>query len=95
MDFSTVGPMMQSSGKYAIKNDVIKEKSIEFEAVFLGQMMVQVMNSSKSSSEFNGGFAEDTWRSFLAQEYGKSIAENGGIGIAQSIEGALRSYGAK
>ena len=34
---------------------------------------------------FGGGTGEDMWRSLQVVEYGKAIAQKGGIGIADSV----------
>ena len=38
---------------------------------------------------FGGGKATGVWRSFLTDEYAKSFAKAGGIGIADSVYRAL------
>jgi Rod binding domain-containing protein len=57
----------------------------EFEAVFIGQMTESMFSGLKSEAPFGGGHAESMWRSQLAQEMGNTIAEGGGIGIADSV----------
>jgi hypothetical protein len=39
----------------------------------------------RSTGPFGGGFGEDVWRSQQVQEYGKAIAQNGGVGIADAV----------
>ena len=40
---------------------------------------------------FSGGNGENVFNSLLIQEYGKSIAQSGGIGLADNIERQLIS----
>ena len=67
------------------------ESAKEFEAMFLGQM-VDEMLSTVNIGNFGGGHAEETWRSFLSDAIGRSIAEQNSTGIAKGIEAAIRNY---
>jgi Rod binding domain-containing protein len=57
----------------------------DYESVFLGKFAQIMFEGVKSDGPFGGGPSEDIFKSMLAQEYGKSIAGAGGIGIADSI----------
>ena len=70
---------------------VAAEKGQEFEAMFLGQL-VDEMLSTVDIGSFGGGHAEETWRSFLSNAIGESIAEQNSTGIARSIETAMQRY---
>ncbi len=70
---------------------VTAESAKEFEAMFLGQM-VDEMLSTVDIGSFGGGHAEETWRSFLSNAIGESIAEQNSTGIARSIETAMARY---
>ncbi len=59
--------------------------------MFLGQM-VDEMLSTVNIGNFGGGHAEETWRSFLSDAIGRSIAEQNSTGIAKGIEAAIRNY---
>ena len=56
----------------------------DFEAVFLNSMFSQ-MFSGVNEGPFSGGHAASTWRGFLTDEYAKSFAKAGGVGIADSV----------
>jgi flagellar protein FlgJ len=56
--------------------------------VFLNTM-IQQMFGSVGSGPFTGGSADNTWRSFLTDEYAKSFAKAGGVGIADHVQRAL------
>lgn len=57
----------------------------DFEAFFLSQFIENMFAGVKTDSQFGGGQGEDIFRSVLTQEYGKVMARNGGIGIADSV----------
>ena len=60
----------------------------DFEAMFLNTMFQQ-MFSGVGEGPFTGGHAANVWRSFLTDEYAKSFAKNGGIGIADHVYRSL------
>ncbi len=59
--------------------------SQDFEAFFLGQMLQPMFSGIKAEEPFDGGPAEEIWRSMQVDEYGKAIARNGGVGIADAV----------
>ena len=56
----------------------------DFEAVFLNSMFQQ-MFAGVGQGPFSGGQGATVWRSFLTDEYAKSFAKSGGIGIANAV----------
>jgi Rod binding domain-containing protein len=68
--------------------DKTKQAAQEFEAVFLNTMFQQ-MFSNIGQGPFGGGPAAGVWRSLLTDEYAKSFAKAGGIGIADHVQRAL------
>ena len=58
----------------------------EFEAVFIAQMMAPMFQGLETDELFGGGPGEDIYRSVLIEEYGKSIARAGGIGLSDAIQ---------
>jgi len=63
----------------------------DFEAVFLNSMFQQ-MFSEIGKGPFGGGPAAGVWRSLLTDEYAKSFAKAGGIGIADHVQRALMAH---
>lgn len=61
----------------------------DFEAMFLTELIKPMMETIKVDDEFGGGKGEDVFRGFMVQEYGKKMANAGGIGLASSIKAAL------
>lgn len=70
---------MDSAGK-------TREVAEDFEAFFLGQMLQPMFASIEPAEPFGGGHAEKIWKSLMVDEVGKSMAKNGGIGIADMIQ---------
>ena len=56
-----------------------------FEAVFLNTMFQQMFTGIDGDGPFGGSGATKVWRSFLTDEYSKSFAKAGGIGIASHV----------
>ncbi len=61
----------------------------DFEAVFLSQMLANMFAGEEANSFFGKGSTGDIYKSFLMNEYGKSIANAGGIGIADTVRQEL------
>ncbi len=57
----------------------------EFEAFFLSQVLDSMFKGIKSDGMFGGGHGEGVYRPLLLQEYGKLLAERGGIGLADAV----------
>jgi Rod binding domain-containing protein len=68
------------------KMDELRKAAQDFEAVFIAQLLSQMRRSmAPPSSLLNGGNAEETFRSLMDQEIGKSVARRGRFGIADAI----------
>lgn len=57
----------------------------DYEAMFLSTMMKQMFPAIDPKNPFTGGSAEETWRGMLIDQYGKSLAKSGGIGVADAV----------
>ena len=58
--------------------------------VFLNTLMKEMFSSIETKEEsFGGGFAEETWRGMQAEQFANSLAEQGGIGLADQLMGDL------
>jgi Rod binding domain-containing protein len=66
-------------------NAKAKASAQDFEAVFLNSMFQQMFTATEGEGPFGGGGATGVWRSFLTDEYAKSFAKAGGIGIADQV----------
>jgi peptidoglycan hydrolase FlgJ len=57
----------------------------DFEAMFLSSMFNQMLTGIDGEGPFGGAGSAGVWRSFLSEEYGKSFAKAGGIGVADHV----------
>ena len=57
--------------------------------MFLAQMFNHMFAGIDGEGPFGGAGGAGMWRSFLSDEYAKSFAKAGGIGIADHVYGAL------
>jgi len=64
----------------------VKRAAEEFEALFLTEMLAPAFEGLESGGLFGGGQSEKIYRSMMVQEYGKAIAQSGGVGIAESVQ---------
>lgn len=63
--------------------------ALKFEGMFLSQMLSLMWADVPTDGMFGGGHGEEMFRSLLINEYGKSIARSGGLGIASAVERVL------
>ncbi|WP_027132587.1 rod-binding protein [Geminicoccus roseus] len=66
----------------------VEEAARQFESVFLARMLEE-MSTGLSGSLLSGGQAEQTWQSFMNDEYAKLISRSGGIGVADAVQKAM------
>jgi Rod binding domain-containing protein len=67
-------------------------KAQDFEAVFIHSMFENMTTGIDGEGPFGGGPAAGVWRSFLTQEYAKSFAKAGGIGLAAHVYDSLMAH---
>ena len=73
-----------------------KQAAEKFEAMFLNNMFEQMYTSIDGDGPFGGSGALKVWRSFLTNEYAKTFAKNGGVGIAPHVyDELLKQQGLK
>ena len=66
----------------------------DFEAMFLNTVFQQMFTGIDGDGPFGGSGALKVWRSFLTDQYSKSFAKAGGIGIAAHVyQELLRQQG--
>ena len=64
----------------------VREQAEEFEGVFLNTLTKQLFSSIKTDKDaMGGGFGEETWRSMQAEQLAGTMAQNGGLGIAEQL----------
>jgi flagellar protein FlgJ len=64
----------------------------DFEAAFLNSMFQHMFTSVDGDGPFGGQGATGVWRSVLTDQYAKSIAKAGGIGIASQVYRSLIAH---
>jgi Rod binding domain-containing protein len=73
----------------AASKEKARASAQDFEAVFLNSMFQQMFTGLQGDGPFGGSGATGVWRSFLTDEYSKSFAKAGGIGIADHVYRSL------
>lgn len=63
----------------------LRRAAVAYEGVFLSQMLKPMFEGRATAAPFGAGLAEDVWRSFEIEEFGKAIARSGGIGLADHV----------
>ena len=62
-----------------------RAKAQDFEALFLNSMFSQMTSGIKGDGPFGDTPGTGVWRSMLTDEYSKSFAKAGGVGIADDV----------
>lgn len=63
----------------------MRQQAEELEGVFLNTLMKEMFSSVDAKGDFGGGFAEETWRGMQAEQFAASMAQAGGIGLADAL----------
>lgn len=61
----------------------------DFEAVYIAEMLKPMFETVDVDDTFGGGKGEEVFRGMLTQEMGKSIAKQGGFGLADQVKAEL------
>lgn len=87
----TIAKARLDSSKLLSEKDRMKaeEASENFEAFFISRMMESMFEGISTDGMFGGGHAEKIYRSMLLDEYGKSMAQTGGIGVKDYVMRSL------
>lgn len=85
------GRLANGQSLSAKQMEAIDKSAKDFEAMVLGQMLQPMFAGLETDSVFGGGFTEQMYRGLLVDEYGKMMAENGGLGIADQVKRQLLS----
>jgi Rod binding domain-containing protein len=93
MDFATldttqgVAAARRTPTPHHTSDPVKARKAAEdFESFFLTQVFEEMFSGIEPDSMFGGGQGESVFRSLLLQEYGKAVANRGGVGIADAVQ---------
>lgn len=69
-----------------------RQTAQEFEAQFLAQMISYMFEGIETDGLFGGGSGEEMFRSLMFDEFGKTLARAGGIGLADSVQREILKY---
>ena len=62
-----------------------KATATDFEAMFLNSMFSQMTSGIKGEGPFGDTVGTGVWRSMLTEQYSKSFAKAGGVGISHEV----------
>jgi peptidoglycan hydrolase FlgJ len=62
-----------------------KSTAQDFEAMFLNSMFAQMTSGLKGEGPFGDTPGTGVWRSMLTEQYSKSFAKAGGVGISNEV----------
>ncbi len=68
-----------------VAHEDARQAAEDFEAFFISQMLADMFAGIDTDPLFGGGPGETVFRSLMIDEYGKSVASSGGVGIADSV----------
>ena len=66
--------------------------AVTFEGQFISQMLSPMFKGLSTGGLFGGGQGEAMFRSLMIDQFGKSMAQRGGFGLASEITRALLSH---
>ncbi len=72
-----------------------KATATDFEAMFLNSMFAQMTSGLKGEGPFGDTVGTGVWRSLLTEQYSKTFAKAGGVGIASDVYRTLIMQQAK
>ena len=78
-----LGPIKQSKARAAAQ---------DFEAVFLNSMFQHMFTGIEGDGPFGGSGATGVWRSMITDQYARSFAKAGGLGIADQVYRSLIAH---
>lgn len=91
----TVDPGLLRSPSAPARSDsraVARANAQDFEANFLSLMFQHMFTDTEGDGPLGGGPAVGVWRSFLTDEFAKSYAKQGGIGLANQVYQSLIAH---
>lgn len=85
---SSIGTATSAQAQAALKSKT-KAAAENFESMFLSNMFQEMFTGVDGDGPAGGSGALKIWRSFMIDNYAKTFAKAGGIGIAGSVYDAL------
>lgn len=81
-----------STGMRTMAQATARENAQNFEATFLNTMFQNMFTSADGEGPMGGSTGVGVWRSFLTDEFAKTFAKNGGIGLAEPVYRSLLAH---
>jgi peptidoglycan hydrolase FlgJ len=83
---SSIGDAQSTQAEASLKQKgQAKAAAVNFESMFLNSMFQQMFTKVDGDGPFGGSGALKVWRSFMTDQYAKTFAKAGGIGIASHV----------
>jgi Rod binding domain-containing protein len=82
---SIASPSLAAAGAKNSPQARMRAQAQDFEAQFLNTMFQQMYTGVGGDGPFGNSTGVGPWRSFLTDEYAKSFAKQGGIGIGDAV----------
>ncbi|MBN2656470.1 MAG: rod-binding protein [Spirochaetales bacterium] len=84
---STVDSALNSSVRSTMSSDdkKLKEATVEFEALFIKQMLNSMKKTVTKSGLLDGGMGQEIFEDMLYDEYAKKMAETANLGISDMM----------
>ncbi|OFX01503.1 MAG: hypothetical protein A3E78_06830 [Alphaproteobacteria bacterium RIFCSPHIGHO2_12_FULL_63_12] len=89
MEASPLKSATRTAPPQAGEQKKIADAAMDFEAVFIAQMLAPLFSSVETPAIAGGGKAEEFFKSLLQESYAKAMAERGGFGIADHVKSTL------
>ncbi|MGB6569247.1 MAG: rod-binding protein, partial [Xanthobacteraceae bacterium] len=87
---SSIGNAQSTQAQTALRiKGKTKEAAQNFEANFLSSMFQDMFTGIDGDGPFGGSGSLKIWRSFMTDQFAKSLSKAGGIGIAPMVYTAL------
>lgn len=86
---AAMGVIPVDSAKSAAQAAKTDKAAQDFEAVYISEMLKPMFETVDVDDTFGGGKGEEVFRGMLTQEMGKSIAKQGGFGLADQVKAEL------
>lgn len=91
MDVNALRAVARPDAAETAQTRQIRDTARDFEAMFLGLVVNEMMKDAMPET-MNGGVGEEMFTSLMGNAIGARMAEAGGVGIAASVEEAMRAY---
>ena len=73
-------------------SEAVSRTAKEFESVFISQFLGSMFSRITTDGPTGGGSGEEMFRSLMINEYGKSVEQRGGFGLAAAVQRQLLKH---